>query len=103
MIRIAFIIDTIESPTAGTEKQILMLIKHLDRTRFQPYLCVLRSSEWLKREFNTRELVNIGVSSFGKFSSYINILRFIIFLRKEKIDIIQTHFVEGNKVGVLAG
>lgn len=103
MIKIAFVIDTIESPTAGTEKQLLMLIKHLDRTRFQPYLCVLRVSEWLKQNFHECELVDIGVPSFANPSSYFNILKFIGFLKSKKIDIVQTHFVEGNKVGVLAG
>lgn len=103
MIKIAFIIDTIESPTAGTEKQLLMLIKHLDRKRFRPFLCVLRSSEWLEREFCDGELINIGVSSFANPVSYINIFRFVAFLRREKVDIVQTHFIEGNKVGVMAG
>lgn len=102
MIKIAFVIDTIESPTAGTEKQLLLLIKHLDRSRFQPYLCVLRVSDWLRQNFQECELIDIGVPSFAKPSSYFNILKFIGFLKKQKIDVVQTHFVEGNKVGVLA-
>ncbi|NTV50329.1 MAG: glycosyltransferase [Geobacteraceae bacterium] len=103
MIKIAFIIDTIESPTAGTEKQLLMLIKHLDRSKFQSYLCVLRNSEWLRQDFDECELVDIGVPSFAKPSSYLNIYKFISFLKNQKIDIVQTHFVEGNKVGVISG
>lgn len=102
MIKIAFVIDTIESPTAGTEKQLLMLIKHLDRSRFQPYLCVLRVSEWLRQNFTECELVDVGVPSFAKPSSYLNVLKFAGVLKKQKIDIVQTHFVEGNKVGVLS-
>ncbi len=102
MIKIAFVIDTIESPTAGTEKQLLMLIKHLDRSRFQPYLCVLRVSEWLRQNFTDCELVDVGVPSFAKPSSYRNVLKFVGFLKNQKIDIVQTHFVEGNKVGVLS-
>ncbi len=103
MIKIAFIIDTIESPTAGTEKQLLLLIKQLDRSRFEPYLCVLRVSEWLRQNFRECEMIDVGVPSFAKPSSYFNILKFTGFLKKQKIDIVQTHFVEGNKVGVLAG
>lgn len=102
MIKIAFIIDTIESPTAGTEKQLLMLIKHLDRTKFQPYLCVLRKSEWLEQEYKESELIEIGVPSFVNPVSYLNIAKFIHILKKLKIDIVQTHFVEGNKVGTIA-
>jgi len=102
MIKIAFVIDTIESPTAGTEKQLLLLIKHLDRSRFQPYLCVLRVSEWLKQNPQEYELIDIGVPSFARLSSYFNIIKFAGFLKKQKIDIVQTHFVEGNKVGVIS-
>lgn len=102
MIKIAYIIDTIESPTAGTEKQLLMLIKHLDRSRFQPYLCVLRKSEWLDKEYKESELIEVGVSSFGSPVSYLNIAKFISTLKSLKIDIVQTHFVEGSKVGIIA-
>lgn len=102
MLKIAYIIDTIESPTAGTEKQLLMLIRHLDRSRFQPVLCVLRVSPWLREEFRECELIDIGVTSFAKPSSYFNIAQFAGYLKQQKIDIVQTHFVEGNKVGVVA-
>lgn len=102
MIKIAFIIDTIESPTAGTEKQLLMLIKHLDRAKFQPCLCVLRKSEWLVKEYRESELIEIGVPSFANPISYVNIAKFIRTLKKLEIDIVQTHFVEGSKVGTIA-
>ena len=103
MIKIAFVIDTIESPTAGTEKQLLMLIKHMDRSKFLPYLCVLQTSEWLKKKFVDCQIIEVGVRSFRKPSSYLNILKFSTWLKNQNIDIVQTHFKDGNKVGVLAG
>lgn len=103
LIKIAFIIDTIESPTAGTEKQLLLLLTHLNREKFQPYLCVLRSSPWLDDQFSICDLAVIGFHSFAQVSSYRNLLRFSSWLRRERIDIIQTHFAEGNKVGIVAG
>lgn len=102
MIKIAFVIDTIESPTAGTEKQLLLLIESLDRSKFEPYLCVLRNSNWLESEFNKCELVDINFKSFKSLSSYLQIIEFVSWLRKNKIDIVQTHFIDGNKVGTLA-
>lgn len=102
MIKIAYIIDTIESPTAGTEKQLLMLIRHLDRSRFRPYLCVLRKSEWLEQEYQGSELIEIGVHSFASPISYQNIAKYVRTLKKLNIDIVQTHFVEGSKVGAVA-
>lgn len=101
-IKIAYIIDTIESPTAGTEKQILLLIKRLDRNKFEPYLCCLRSSEWLENNFDLCPLHVVGIASFKKIVSYFRILAFSRFLKRGKFDIIQTHFRDSNIVGILA-
>ena len=103
MLKIAFIIDTIESPTAGTEKQLLMLIKHLDRSRFEPILFVLYSSHWLRHSFNLCPLVVIDFRSLFYPSSYQHFLCFVKTLRKKQFDCIQTHFVESNIIGILAG
>lgn len=102
LIKIAFVIDTIESPTAGTEKQLLMLIKHLDRTKFVPTLFVLRSSAWLEKEFDLSELEVIGFNSFFNLTSHLRLIKFIYKLRKNCFDCIQTHFVESNIIGVIA-
>ena len=102
MIKIAFVIDTIESPTAGTEKQLLLLLKHLDRTKFKPYLCVLRSSQWLKEEFDLCELYDADIQSFKKLSASRNIYKLSRFFRAEGIDIVQTHFRDSSIAGILA-
>lgn len=102
MIKIAFVIDTIESPTAGTEKQLLLLIRKLDKQKFKPFLCVLKSSLWLEQEFTDCERFTVNFSSFGKISCYFNLLNFSRWLRKNEVDIVQTFFNDGNKVGILA-
>jgi len=102
MIKIAFIIDTIESPTGGTEKQLLLLLKHLDRTKFKPYLCILRSSQWLREEFDLCEIFDANILSFKNPLSYLNIFRLSKFIRAEEIDIIQTHFRDASIAGILA-
>lgn len=102
MIKIAFVIDTIESPTAGTEKQLLLLLQHIDRTRFEPLLCVLRSSPWLRENFRLCPLYEIGITSFGSIKSVLSFQRFVRFLKLERIDILQTHFRDGSIVGITA-
>lgn len=102
MIRIAFVIDSIESPSAGTEKQLLLTIRHLDRGRFLPYLCVLRGSAWLRESFSDCEVVEIGMASFATPSGYLAILNFARFLKEKRIDAVQTQFTDGNKVGLMA-
>lgn len=102
MINVAFIIDVIESPTAGTEKQLVSLIKGLDRSVFNPYLCALRRSAWLEDEFNLCPVHFLDAGSFKNPKTYLNILKFSRFLKGHKIDILQTHFRDSNMAGILA-
>lgn len=102
MIRVAFIIDTIASPTAGTEKQLLLLLKAFSREQIEPTLCCLYSSEWLEREFKTCPLVNLEIASFKDIRLPAKLWRFSSFLRSHSIDIVQTQFRDANYAGVLA-
>lgn len=102
MIKIAFIIDTIGSPTAGTEKQLLMLIKYLDRSRFAPTLFVLRSSPWLTNEFNDCPLEVINFRSFFSIGSYGQFFKFVKHLREQRFNCLQTHFIDSNIIGIVA-
>jgi len=103
MIRIAFVIDTIETPTAGTEKQLLLLLRHLDRSSFDPILCVLYSSKWLDEHFNLCPIHVIDIRSFKKPKTLLTLMRFIRFLKTEKVNVVHTFFRDGNIVGVTAG
>lgn len=102
MIKIAFVIDTIESPTAGTEKQLLMLIKHLDRSRFEPYLCVLRSSQWLEEEFDLCPLFVADIDSFKTITGLKGITKLSGWFKGNGIKIVQTHFRDSSIAGILA-
>ncbi len=102
MINVAFIIDVIESPTAGTEKQLVTLIKGLDRSVFNPYLCALKRSAWLEDEFDLCPVHFLDAGSFKNPKTYLDILRFSRFLKSNKIDILQTHFRDSNIIGILS-
>ncbi len=102
MIKIAFLIDTIETPTAGTEKQLLLLLESLSRDDFEPLLYCLRSSKWLETSFAACPLVNLNITSLSSPLLPLKILNFSFMLRRAAIDIIQTHFIDSNYVGFLA-
>jgi len=102
MIRIAYLIDTILSPTGGTEKQLLLLLNALSRDKFEPILCCLRSSEWLEREFRECPLINLGIDSFGNIKVIAKFYWFCRFLRRNQIDIVQTQFHDFTYFGILA-
>ena len=101
-INIAFIIDTIQSPTAGTEKQLIFLLKQLNREKFNPYLCVLQSSEWLEKDFSICPLFVAGIHSLKQLKSWRGIKSLVHFLKKQRISVVQTFFEDANRIGILA-
>ena len=48
-IKLLFIIDRYKNPYAGTEGQLLKLLRGLDSDRFQPVLAVFRGSDYLEQ------------------------------------------------------
>jgi glycosyltransferase involved in cell wall biosynthesis len=101
MIKIGFVIDTIETPAAGTEKQLLMLLNGLDRTRFFPYLICLRDSDWLKTQRFEFPVVIYDLKKILSFGLLKYLRQFAHLIRQEKLDIIQTFFVDANMFGTL--
>jgi L-malate glycosyltransferase len=102
MIKIAFVIDTIDSPTGGTEKQLLLLLGNLDRTRFAPVLCVLHTSDWLENNFALCPLHVMNVRSFREPLTLFRFLKFAAFLRAERIDVVHSFFKDGMRLGIAA-
>lgn len=46
--KILYVIDHFRDPYAGAEGQLLQLVSHLDRERFQPHLLVFSNSDYLQ-------------------------------------------------------
>lgn len=103
MIKIAFVIDTIYSPTGGTEKQLLLLLENLDRNRFLPVLCVLSSSEWLEKEFDLCPLHVIGIDSLKHPGALVRFWQFVRYLKGENFQIVHALFKDGMRIGIPAG
>jgi glycosyltransferase involved in cell wall biosynthesis len=101
-IPIAFCIDTIEAPSGGTENQLLLLIRNIDRTRFSPILCVLYSSAWLQAQFNLCPVYEIGIKAPLRPSSWIKLFRLSRFLRLSGALVVHTFFRDANIAGILA-
>ncbi len=100
---INFVIDRIESPTAGTEKQLLNLLTRIDKSRFRPMLTVLRTSPWIEQEFKAGPFHSLEISSFKDIHIYGKIHGYARFLEREGTDIVHTYFSDANKVGIMAG
>lgn len=100
-IRIAFVIDQIQSPTAGTEKQLCTIIAHLDRQQFEPRLCVLKETDWSRTAFGDGAHV-VGIDSYRRPAAWRRLQAFAAFLRRDRYRIVHTFHRDGEIVGTLA-
>lgn len=102
MIRIAFVIDSIVTPGAGTERQLLMLLEKLDRREFDPTLVCLRSSDWLSGRTLPCDLHVLDVGSLKSLTTAGALARFAALHRLKRFDIAQTFFIDANIFGTMA-
>jgi glycosyltransferase involved in cell wall biosynthesis len=101
-VRVCFLID--ELAAAGTEMQLLALIRHLDRGRVQPYLCLLRGDSPTSRTLEPDDcpVLRLGVKSLLRPSTLLRIWRFRRYLRERRIDVVQAVFPDSCYFGLPA-
>jgi glycosyltransferase involved in cell wall biosynthesis len=102
-VRVCFLID--ELAKAGTETQLLALIHHLDRTRVEPFLCLLRGWTSLSRSLEPHDcaVVRLGVHSLHGPRAFLSAWKLGRFLRRNRIDILQVYFPDSTYLGVPVG
>jgi glycosyltransferase involved in cell wall biosynthesis len=101
-VRVCFLID--ELATAGTETQLLALIRHLDRSRIRPYLVLLRGDSPASRALEPDDcpVLRLGVGSLRSVKTAFKAMSFIHFLWRKRIDIVQAYFPDSSYFGVPA-
>jgi glycosyltransferase involved in cell wall biosynthesis len=102
-VRVCFLIDNLY--VGGTETQLVALIRALDRRRVQPYLCVLRGDLPGSRELepDSCPVLCLGVGSLCAAATLGKARRLAQFLRRHRIDVLQTYFADSMYFGVLVG
>src|SRR5262249_53232775 len=102
-VRVCFLID--ELAAAGTETQLLALIRRLDRCRLLPYLCLLRGVSVASRALEPDDcpVLRLGAGSLRSPANLVRAWRFARFLRRERIDVLQVYFPDSTYFGVLVG
>jgi glycosyltransferase involved in cell wall biosynthesis len=99
-LRVCFLID--ELARAGTETQLLALLENLDRSLVSPYLCLLRGQSPASRALEPVDLpvLRLGVQSLKSPSTLAKASRFIHFLRRQRIDVVQAYFPDSSYFGL---
>lgn len=95
-VRVCFVID--ELSIAGTESQLLALIRNLDRRRVWPYLCLLRGDKPMSQALEPDHcpILRLDVRSLRHPRTLLRAWRFLRFLRRERIDVVQAYFADSS-------
>jgi len=97
-LRVCFLID--ELARAGTEGQLLALIRCLDRRKVSPYLCLLRGGSSGDLEPPDCPILRLGVGSLCRPAAVAAVWRLVNWLRKEQIDVVQCYFPDSCYLGL---
>jgi glycosyltransferase involved in cell wall biosynthesis len=102
-VRVCFLIDRLSR--AGTETQLVALIRNLDRSRVQPILCLKDGEDDESRslEPDCCPVFRLGLRSICKRTTPGRIWRLVRLLREQRVDVLQVYFPESTYLGVLAG
>src|SRR5439155_13350774 len=102
-VRVCYLID--ELAAAGTETQLLALVRRLDRRRVQPSLCLLRGDSAASRALEPADcpVLRLGVGSLRSPATLVRAWRLARFLRRERIDVLQVYFPDSTYFGVPVG
>jgi glycosyltransferase involved in cell wall biosynthesis len=90
---------------AGTESQLLALIRRLDRRRVRPLLCLLDGEDAASRSLEPEDcpVLRLGVRSLLRPGAAAAGLQLARFLRRERVDVLQVYFPDSTYLGVPAG
>ena len=102
--RILFLIDEIGGiAEGGTERQVLQLIELATRLGYEPRLAVLRGTEWLTEKEAGCPIYFAGVNSLLNPTGWSAGAKLVGWMRRERISLVQTFFVECNVFGPWLG
>lgn len=104
-IRILFLIDKLG--IGGTERQLVELVKRIDRDKFELYLgCLAGDESGIQEHFPECVKVQsiiLKVRSTYSLAALVAVCRLIRLIRSESIDIVQCYFLKAKLLGCLAG
>jgi len=98
--KVAYFIDAMN--VGGTELQLAATINGMDRDRVVPYLFSLRQADNPIDPMPDCEHFHVGVGSFKSPSTWTEVVKAAAWLRREKVDIVQTYFTDASLFGTLA-
>jgi glycosyltransferase involved in cell wall biosynthesis len=95
-ISVCFVIDRLSR--AGTESQLLALLRHLDRNKVQPVLCLLNGDDAETRSLCPADVptLHLGLIKLASLASIRAAVRLAAFWRKHRVQVVQSYFIDST-------
>ncbi len=99
-ISVCFLIDRLSR--AGTESQLLALIRGVDRSRVRPSLVLLDGSDAESQALEPRDcpVLRLGVRSLVGWQALLASVRLARFWHQQHVEVLQTYFLDSTYFGV---
>lgn len=94
--KIVYLMDMYAHPYGGTERQALELIRHLDRSRFQPHVAVFRESEYLKTNDFGCPVDILGIEKIASAVTMLKLYKYVRELRRKQFSIAHIFFNDAS-------
>src|SRR5262245_58624056 len=95
-VSVCFVIDRLSH--AGTETQLLALLRHLDRTRVRPSLCLLDGRDTLSESLKPADcpVIRLGLKKLMTPAAALAAAKLTGFWRRHGVDIVVTYFLDST-------
>lgn len=97
-VKIMYLVDHYGGPQAGTEGQLLRLVRYLDRFRYEPSLTLLRSSEYIERNLFPCPVRVLGITKLASIQTIFRIVRYALTLRRNNYQLVHCFFNDSSLI-----
>lgn len=99
-VNVCFVIDRLSR--AGTETQLLALIRHLDRTRVRPSLCLLNGNDAVTHQLLPPDCptIDLRLRRLASPRAVVAAARLAGFWSRHRADVVQTYLSDSSYFGI---
>jgi len=94
--KITYLVDHYVGPQAGTEGQLLQLVSHLDRSRYEPSMTLFRNSEYIEGNPFPCSVRVLDITKLASLRAVLKTVRYALSLRREGCRLVHCFFNDAS-------
>ena len=96
--KIMYLADRFDGPQAGSEGQLLQLVQHIDRSRYEPHMTLLRGDDSTHWKAFPCPVGVLDITKLASLRNIVRVLRFALGLRREGFRIVHCYFNDSSMI-----